>query len=79
MTRGQHRRLRKSIDVWVDDEVHGTSSVTVAAHLRECWDCSSMAETTLLVKRSLRRLGEARPPPLAAARLRRLASELAAM
>jgi len=79
VTRVQHRRLRKAIDAWVDAEVHGISRVTVAAHLRECWDCSSAAETTLLVKRSLRRLGEARPPPLAAARLRRLASELAAM
>lgn len=72
----QHRRLRIAVDAWVDAELDEATTRAVAAHVRACWGCSSAAETARLVKRSLRRLREAQPSPLASVRLRRFAGDL---
>jgi len=61
----------------VDAELDEATTKAVAAHVRACWGCSSAAETARLVKRSLRRLRQTQPPPLASMRLRRFARELA--
>ena len=55
MTRREHRRYRKAVDAWVDGELDAAAATSTAAHLRECWDCSSAAEIAKLVKHSLRR------------------------
>ncbi|MGH9151268.1 MAG: zf-HC2 domain-containing protein [Acidimicrobiales bacterium] len=77
MSRRLHRRLRRAVDAWVDAELDEAEAAAVAAHLRTCWRCSSAAETARLVKECLRRLRHAQPPPLASARLRRFARDLA--
>jgi len=80
MSRLQHRRMSKAVDAWVDAwvdaELEAPRAQLVAAHVRECWDCSSAAETARLVKRSLQRLHAAAPRRLASARLKRFAQEL---
>jgi hypothetical protein len=64
------------IDAWIDDELDAAKARVVAAHVRDCWDCSSTAETTRLVKRSLRNRGNREPQHLATARLARFADQL---
>ncbi len=61
----------------MDAELDDDRSRAMAAHVRACWGCSSAAETARLVKRSLRRLRQTQPPPLASVRLRRFARDLA--
>lgn len=76
MTRREHRRLRRAVDAWVDRELDDATAHEVAAHLHECWDCSSAAETTRLLKRSLRGRRDREPPRLATLRLQRFAEDL---
>ena len=64
------------IDAWIDGELDAAKARIVAAHVRDCWDCSSAAETTRLVKRSLRSRGDREPRHLATARLARFAHQL---
>lgn len=68
--------MRRAVDAWVDGELDAETAEAVAHHLRICWDCSSAAETTRLVKSALRAHRDREPPPLAAARLRRFADRL---
>lgn len=76
MTRLEHRRFHKKVDAWVDAEVDEAGASFMGSHLRECWDCSSAAEMTKLIKGSLGRLPEREPSPLAAARMHRYAQRL---
>lgn len=64
------------VDALVDDELDGPTAEFVGAHLRECWECSVMAETARLIKRSLRRTAGREPPSLATARLRHFSQRL---
>lgn len=68
--------MSRVIDAWVDGEVDARVARVVAAHVRDCWDCSSAAETTRLVKRSLHARGDREPRHLATARLARFAHQL---
>lgn len=77
VTRREHRRYRRTVDAWIDGELDDAAARSTAAHLRECWDCSSAAEMTKLVKHSLRRLPDRQPRPLTSARLHRYANRLA--
>lgn len=72
-----HRQMRRAIDAYVDGELHTPARIAaVQAHLDQCWGCSGYAETLRLLKRSLRRLAQRQPADLAAARLRRWATDL---
>jgi predicted anti-sigma-YlaC factor YlaD len=72
-----HRRMRRAVDAYIDGELGSPQRfVEVQAHLDECWGCSGYAETVRLLKRSLRRLADRQPTDLAAARLRRWATDL---
>ncbi len=72
----QHRRVSRAVDAWVDAELDPPRAGQVAAHVGECWDCSSAAETARLIKRSLRGRADGQPGRLATARLQRLAQQL---
>lgn len=72
MTGLRHRRYLRAVDALVDDELDEETTSSMLAHVRECWQCSVAAETTQLIKRSLRRMGGKEPTLLAAGRLRRL-------
>ncbi|MGH9268241.1 MAG: zf-HC2 domain-containing protein [Acidimicrobiales bacterium] len=78
MTRWQHRRLSRLVDAWVDGELEAAQSRLLAAHVAECWDCSSAAETTRLVKRALHARARREPPGIAAMHLHRFAASLTA-
>lgn len=69
--------MGRAVDAWVDGELDAEAAGMIALHVRICWDCSSAAETTRLVKASLRAHRDHEPPRLAAARLRRFAERLA--
>jgi anti-sigma factor RsiW len=72
-----HRRTRRAVDAYIDGELRTPARIAaVQAHLDECWGCSGHAETLRLLKRSLRRLAQRQPTDLAAARLRRWATDL---
>ncbi len=60
----------------MDGELDTATAATIAAHLRECWECSGDAELARLVKRSLRNLATRERDALATARLRRFAAGL---
>lgn len=76
MTRLAHRRMKRALSAYVDGELDAPTSDAVAAHLRECWDCSGDAEIIRMVKRSLRTLGDRERDALGALRVRRFASQL---
>jgi anti-sigma factor RsiW len=69
-----HRRMSRAVAAYLDGELDAAGAMAVAAHLRECWDCSRETEVLRMIKRSLRR----RPHDdvLAVLRLRRFASGL---
>lgn len=69
-----HRRLRRDIDAYVDDELDAQHRATVRDHLERCPDCSAAAKVTMLVKASLAHMRQ--PRALAAARLERWAQQL---
>ncbi|MGD9798171.1 MAG: zf-HC2 domain-containing protein [Microbacteriaceae bacterium] len=76
MTRRHHRRLSRLVDAWIDGELDGPQALAVATHVADCWDCSSAAETTRLVKHVLQGRARREPPAIASARLRRFAASL---
>ena len=55
MNRSEHRRYRNTVTAWVDCELDAVAAMSTAAHLRECWDCSSGAKIAKLAEHSLRR------------------------
>ncbi|MEO7571609.1 MAG: zf-HC2 domain-containing protein [Acidimicrobiales bacterium] len=58
MSMWAHRRTKRLLSAYVDGELDSVASAAVAAHLRECWDCSGDVEVTRTIKRSLRNLGD---------------------
>ncbi len=72
-----HRRMRRSVEAYLDEELPSAAQAQVARHLSVCWECSNLAETLRLLKESLRRRRD-RSPALAERRLRRFAEDLAA-
>ncbi|MGH9177706.1 MAG: zf-HC2 domain-containing protein [Acidimicrobiales bacterium] len=77
MNRLAHRRLQRAVSAFVDGELDADAAAVVAAHLRECWECSGEADLARLMKASLRQLRDRDEDALAAMRLRRFASQLA--
>jgi hypothetical protein len=73
----EHRQIGRVIDAWVDRELDDVAAGRVTRHVRDCWDCSSAAESARLIKRSLRGLRDREPPRLALTRLFRFAQRLA--
>ena len=78
VNRRQHRRLSKLVDAWIDGELDDALTRSMAEHVADCWDCSSAAETTRLVKRALCARARREPPGIAAVRLHRFAASLGA-
>ncbi len=74
MTWVAHRRLKRALSAHLDGELDAAASAVVAAHLRECWECSGDAELLRMVKRSLRNLRERQADRLATVRLYRFAA-----
>jgi anti-sigma factor RsiW len=68
--------MRWTLSAYVDGELDEQASASVAAHLRDCWDCSANAELAHLLKRSLQNLRERHGDTLGVARLRRFADGL---
>lgn len=73
MSAWAHRRTKRLLSAYVDGELEGAASATVAAHLRDCWGCSGDVEITRMVKRSIRNLGDRDHDMLGSLRLRRSA------
>lgn len=71
-----HRRLRRTLAAFVDDELDRHTATAVRAHLRWCWTCSADAELMQMIKRALHTLAERQGTSLTAARLRRFAADL---
>lgn len=76
MNRLRHRRLTLLLDAWIDGELDADQARIVAAHLTDCFDCSSAAEVTLLLKYALRARARREPTRLATARLHHFADTL---
>ena len=79
-----HRCLRRALSGYADRELDAPTAATVAAHLPECARCRRELAVVMAIKGSLRRLGAAEPPAVAAARpgrhrARTLAGALAAI
>jgi len=72
-----HRRMRRTLEAYLDGELPPQAGSEVARHLSVCWECSTLAETIRLLKRALRRRRELSPDTVTARRLRRFAEELA--
>jgi anti-sigma factor RsiW len=73
-----HRRMRRAVEAYLDGELSPEAVAQVARHLSICWDCSALAETLLLLRRSLRRRRETTPQTVTERRLRRFAENLVA-
>jgi anti-sigma factor RsiW len=71
-----HRRFRHAIDPYVDQELDEQAISVLRSHLEHCEGCRHDLVAILAVKRSLARLADREPLPLAAARLRRWATTL---
>lgn len=76
MTKRQHRKIRRYVEVYLDGEADPALAVEVRRHLGQCWSCSQDAEWLALVKAALRQIDSRRPVDLAVARLGRYASSL---
>jgi anti-sigma factor RsiW len=73
-----HRRMRHSVQAYLDGELHGEEAVEVARHLSTCWGCNTLAETLRLIKQSLRQRRGRTAPSLGERRLRHFPENLAA-
>jgi anti-sigma factor RsiW len=71
-----HRRYARSVSPYADRELDKRATRIIAAHLRECEDCSHDLAMVMAIKGSLRRLAAAEPPTVAASRLRRWGTTL---
>lgn len=69
-----HRRYARSVSPYADGELDERAARFLAAHLRDCEDCSHDLAMVVAIKGSLQRLAAAEPPTLAATRLRRWAA-----
>jgi hypothetical protein len=70
-----HRRLQRAISRYADGELDAAAASAMAAHLLECDECTRELAMVRAIKGSLRRVADAEPPTLAAARLRRWAAK----
>jgi len=68
-----HRRLRRSVERFVDREATPRDTHAAVAHLRRCPKCRAAARLLLQMKAALRRRARREPEPLAVTRLRRYA------
>jgi anti-sigma factor RsiW len=73
-----HRRMRRSVEAYLDGELTPAARAAVADHLSVCWECSIAAETLRLIKRALSHRRDRTPASVAARRLRRFAEDLIA-
>lgn len=71
-----HRRFRRAVSPYADDELDTRAAQILADHLRDCDGCSHDLAMVLAIRDSLRRLAAAEPPTLAATRLLRWAANL---
>ena len=71
-----HRRYARSVSPYADRELDERATRILAAHLRDCEDCSHDLGMVMAIKGSLRRLAAYEPPTVAATRLRRWAATL---
>jgi hypothetical protein len=71
--------MRRAVEAYLDGELQPEAGAQVARHLSICWDCSVIAETLRLLRRSLRHLRDVNPPTVAERRLRRFAEDLVAV
>jgi anti-sigma factor RsiW len=69
-----HHRLRRVIGRYADGELDAPTAQALVIHLLQCDSCSRELAMARAIKGSLRRLADAEPPTLAAARLQRWAS-----
>ncbi len=76
MSAWRHHQLRRLVQAYLDGELHDDPARRAAEHLRECFDCSTDAETGRLVRYSLRRLAARAGPQLVELRLRRYGEDL---
>lgn len=76
MSSWRHHRLRRLVQAYLDDELHHEPARRAAAHLRTCFDCNTDAETSRLVRHSLRRLAARAGPQLVELRLRHYGEDL---
>lgn len=68
--------LRRGVETYLDGEADPAPAGAVRRHLAECWACSEDAEWLSLIKTTVGRIGQRRPPDLAFARLARYAATL---
>ena len=68
--------MLRAVEAYLDGELPTEQARAVAGHLRDCWACSSRAETHRLVHAVLRRRATADSDALAPVRLRRYARHL---
>lgn len=69
--------MRQMVGAYLDDELRGEKQAEVGRHLSVCWECSTLAETVRLIKRSLRQRGDRPARSLDEHRLRQFAESLA--
>ena len=70
--------MRRAVEAYVDGELPPEAGRQVARHLAICWECSVIAETLRLLRRSLGHRREATLTTVAERRLQLLAENLAA-
>jgi hypothetical protein len=68
-----HRRLRRSVERFVDREATPREVDAAVAHLRGCPKCREVVRLLLRMKAALRRRARREPDALAITRLRRYA------
>lgn len=71
-----HRHYARSVSPYADGELDERATRFLAAHLRDCENCSHDLAMVLAIKGALRRLAASEPPTLAANRLRRWGAHL---
>lgn len=73
----RHHRMRRMVGAYLDGELGGDARAEVARHLSVCWECSTVAETIRLIRRSLRQRGDRSAMSRSERRLRQFAVNLA--
>jgi anti-sigma factor RsiW len=66
-----HRRHRRRLDAYVDGELDGHRTRSVAAHVADCWGCSDELHWRRLIKASTAAIGDRGAADLTLARLQR--------